>query len=174
MGIYLPGAGTLGCVVWPEAGIPCLLTPEVSLPILIHHMWVWDSSFCHLSMGHHISGLSLSPSLLFLWMNVASLNSWLSDVHLAQVSDGSGYYLFWSLVVVFFCSCVREQSVFTHASILTGSPNLCDLKKKLMMVFILESSLYDSTDHDIFAHYSVSSVRESAWHTAGNEEILVE
>ena len=33
-------------------------------------------------------------------MNVASLNSWLSDFHTVQFSDGSGYYLFGDLVVI--------------------------------------------------------------------------
>ena len=48
-----PSAGTLGCVVWPGAWI----APKVSLPIFIHHTWMWDPlyRYCHFSMTQAIS-----------------------------------------------------------------------------------------------------------------------
>ena len=58
--------------------------------------------------------LHISLSLLPIWMNVASLNPWFSDLHTFQFSDKSGWYLFCSHN--FCCSCVRRQGVFTYAS----------------------------------------------------------
>lgn len=42
-----------------------------------------------------------------------------------------------------------------------------------MTAFILDSLLYASTDHELFAHYSISRVRKGAWYMAGTEEIFV-
>ena len=44
--------------------------------------------------------VSMTPPHLLIWVNVASLNSWLSDFHTALFSHGSGWYLFWDLVVI--------------------------------------------------------------------------
>ena len=74
-GIYLPSTGTLGCAVWPW-GLDRSL-PRVSL--------ISFCRWCH-------STVSATLPLLPFWMNVASLNPWLSDFHTAQLSDGSGYY----------------------------------------------------------------------------------
>ena len=51
---------------------------------------------------HHTTCLPVSVTLPLLptWINVASLNPWLSDFHTALFSDGSGCYLFWNLVVI--------------------------------------------------------------------------
>ena len=107
MGTYLPGAATLGWVVWSGDGIP--------------HSWGIPSDFypphvdvgpcvprLHATLHLHISPplsaslhISVSPPLLPVWMNVASLNLWLSDFHTAQSSDNSGWYLFCSVVVIF-------------------------------------------------------------------------
>ena len=81
MGIYLPGAGTLSCVVWPGPRITCFqgVPPDFDPP--------------RVSVGLPVSPvppLSATPRLLaslpFLrlrppptWMMVASLNPWLSD-----------------------------------------------------------------------------------------------
>ena len=88
IGTYLPGTGTLGWGIW--VGLRSL-APEISLPIFIHHTWVWDCLFL----------LSVSPPLLPIWMNVTSLIPWLSDFLIAQFSDSSGWQLFCSLVVIF-------------------------------------------------------------------------
>ena len=66
MVIYLPNDGTLGCVVWPGAG---LIHSQGILPI------------------HSASATTTYPPifmilpLLPIWMNVVSLNPWLSDFH---------------------------------------------------------------------------------------------
>ena len=73
MGIYLPGIGTLDYVVWSGAmivgsqGIP----PNFYLP--------------HINVGPPILRLpvTLSPLLLPIWTNVASLNPWLLVFHTA-------------------------------------------------------------------------------------------
>ena len=77
MGIYLPGTGTLGYADWSGAGfagsqgiLPNFYPPHVNVgpPILppLH-------AIAHL---HHFT-------LLPVWVNVASLNPWLSDFHTA-------------------------------------------------------------------------------------------
>ena len=97
MGIYLSSAGNLSCVVWPGVQITCSqgAPPDFYLP--------------HLNMGLPIPLLQplcatpcvcTSLPLLPVWMNVASLNAWLSDFHTARFSDSSGCYLFWGLVVI--------------------------------------------------------------------------
>ena len=45
--------------------------------------------------------LSVSLSLLPIWVNATSLNPWLLDFHTARFSDESGLYLLCSLVVIF-------------------------------------------------------------------------
>ena len=77
-------------------------------------VWGWDHSLPRypsrfLSTTHECgtthSSTSLSHSmtlpLLPIWMNVASLNPWLSDFYTAGFSDNSGCYLFCSPVVIF-------------------------------------------------------------------------
>ena len=69
MGIYLAGAGTLGCVVWPGTGI----TPKVSFPILSTVR----------ECGTIGSTISVPVPLLPVRMNMASLYPWLSYFHTA-------------------------------------------------------------------------------------------
>ena len=96
VGDYLPGAGTLGCVVWPGAGIagsqgipPDFYLPRVnvglSIPLLLQ---------LPLHATLPLRPVSVTQPLLCIWMNVASLNPWLLDFHTARFSDGSGCYLF--------------------------------------------------------------------------------
>ena len=70
---------------WSGLGLGSL-APEVSLPIVIYHMWIRDCPFC-ISVP---LCLFLSVPLLPGWVNVASLNPWLLDFHSAHFSDGSG------------------------------------------------------------------------------------
>ena len=83
-GIYLSGAGTLGCVVWSGVGIahfqdiPPICSIATAAAAFLHHT-------THLL-------ISVTPPLLPVWMNVSSLNPWLSDFHTAPFSDGSGCY----------------------------------------------------------------------------------
>ena len=86
MGISLPGAGTLGCAVCPEAGIACsqgipssFYTSHVNVglpvpvPLLLLPLL---TTACLLTV-------SASLRLLPVWMNVAALNAWLADFHTA-------------------------------------------------------------------------------------------
>ena len=81
MGTYLPDTGTLAG--WSSVWLG-LLSPEVTLPIFIHYLWVWDCPFC-------FSTDSASLPLLLVWMNVTSLILWFLDVHTAWFSDNSGW-----------------------------------------------------------------------------------
>ena len=79
MGIYLPGTGTLGWVVWCGAGIP--RSQDITL-FYNHCTWVWDQLVQRLRV-------SASPPLLPVQMNVVSLIPSLSDSHTARFSDSS-------------------------------------------------------------------------------------
>ena len=76
-GVYLPGAGTLGCAVWPGVG-------------LTHSQGMFPDFYpSHVDGGPPLpipplpppplctTHLLTSPPLLPVWMNVASLNPWL-------------------------------------------------------------------------------------------------
>ena len=97
MGIYLPGAGTLGSVVQPGAGI----AHSQGIPLNFYPPYVNVGSSVPpplpLSAPPHLF-TSLTaftvPPLLLIWINVASLNPWLLDIHTALISDSSGCYLF--------------------------------------------------------------------------------
>ena len=88
------GAGTLGCVVWPGAGIACspgvssaFYWPQVNVgpPILLATTTASPQlSQCILS----------TPSLLPIWMNISCLNLWLLDFHTVRFSGSSGCILF--------------------------------------------------------------------------------
>ena len=77
------------------------------------------------SSSHHIAESSPpscpSPSLLPIWVNVASLSPWLSDFHTVLSSVSSGCFLFLNCCCPSF-GCARRHSVSTYASILAGSP----------------------------------------------------
>ena len=100
-----PGVG------WSGLGLGSL-APEVPLPVFIHHMWTWGHAF-HISTPLH--SFSISLPLVLAWVNVTSLNPWLSDFHTAWFSDDSQWYLFCSCN--FCCSCARRWGMFTYASI---------------------------------------------------------
>ena len=84
------------------------LTPEVSLLIFITTCEC--GTFCSFpdtsSLRHTLLcfctflPVSTNPPFLPIWMNVASLNPWLSDFHTAHFFDSSRCYLFWDLVVI--------------------------------------------------------------------------
>ena len=82
MWTYLAGTGTLGWVVWYEAGSPH--SWGIS-PIFIHHIWIWDHLF-HISVSP-----ILSPPLLCISKNVTSIIPWLLDFHTTWFSNDSGW-----------------------------------------------------------------------------------
>ena len=124
MGSELPGTGTLGWVAWSGAGIPCsrgifpyFYPPYVDVGPSFHvSMPLWTSPTLCASPC-----ISMSLLLLPVWMNVASLNSWLLDFYTARFSDESVWYLFYSLIVI-FVNGLRRRNMFTNISISTGSP----------------------------------------------------
>ena len=114
MGTHLPSSGTLGLVSGQWLGF---LTPEVSLPIYTHSMWIWDyahSASLHLS-GHiyittpltHLGECGFYKSLV-----------WWTSIQL-DFSDYFWWYFFCILVVIFSIVIQGgERCLFTCASIL--------------------------------------------------------
>ena len=70
-----------------------------------------------------------SPPLQSVWMNVSSLNPWLSDFHAVRVSGSSGCFCF-SIGCYPSFGCARKQSVSTYASILVRTSVFRVLKTK--------------------------------------------
>ena len=93
MGIYFPDAGTLGFVVWLGAGISH--SQGIPTDLFTTHKCGTICSTTATSQHHTVSPcISVTPPLLPIWMNVASLNPWLLDFHIAQCSDSHACYLF--------------------------------------------------------------------------------
>ena len=96
------GTGSLGCAVWPGAGIACSqgIPPDFYLPHMNVGLPVPQLPLPLCSTPHLLASVPISTTLPLLpaWVNVASLNPWLSDFHIIWFSDGSGCYLFWGLV----------------------------------------------------------------------------
>ena len=90
MGIYLLGGRTLGCVVWAvQFGLGLgLLVSKVSVPLAPPPLF------------HATLPLYPSPQLCLVWINVCSLNTWLSELPTALFSESSGFYWFWDMVVI--------------------------------------------------------------------------
>ena len=82
------------------------LAPKVSLSNFIPTRECAITHFTALLPLHTISCLlislpiSVTLPLLPVWVNVVSLNPWLSNFHTAWFSDSSGCYLFWDIVVI--------------------------------------------------------------------------
>ena len=72
--------------------------------------------------------ISVLPAV---WINVASLNPWLSDFHTAQFSDESGRYLFCSLVVIFAVVVHGGKAYLTEPP---SRPEVCQAVIKLVSV----------------------------------------
>ena len=68
MGIYLPGAGTLGCVAWPGAGTAC--SPVVPLGFYLPHVNIGPPVLLAAAASQPLCLGSLSLPLLPIWMNV--------------------------------------------------------------------------------------------------------
>ena len=102
MGIYFPGAGTLGCAVWPGAGIAHSqdIPPNLYPPHRYVGPPVPPSPICTTPCFCIPPPMPVTTPPPPVWMNVASLNPCLSDFYTALFSDGSGHYLFWGLVVI--------------------------------------------------------------------------
>ena len=106
----------LGLEPWAGVGLG-FLAPEVSLPIFIHHMWVWDCPFC-ISESLCVS-MSLSPPTCLDECDF--FNSLVAGLPHSLI-----FWWFWVTIVLqfscnFCCGCARRRAVFTYASILTGS-----------------------------------------------------
>ena len=76
----LPGAGTLGCMVWPGAGIagPQAIPPDFYPPRVNVGPSIPLPPEPPLCTTWLLCPVSATPPLPPIWMNVASLNPWLS------------------------------------------------------------------------------------------------
>ena len=134
-----PSAGTLGCVVWPEARIarspgipPDFYPPHINvgppipqLPPLPHCLHLATTT------PHPLRPGSLSSSLLPVWMNMASLNPSLSAFHTVWFSGSSGWFLFWGKLWSFSWLCKEVKHVYLCLHL--------DRKSNLI-IYILSSS----------------------------------
>ena len=99
-----------------ESGLGLGLLPsKVSLPIFIHHMWIWDHLF-----GTPCSGSPSTPSSLFGWCGL--FVSLVVGLPYSLMLGSSGFCF--EVSCDSSCGCVRRQSVSPHATILTGSPTV--------------------------------------------------
>ena len=76
--LYFPGAGTLGCVVWPGAGIT--RSPGILPSFCLSHVNAGLPLPCCQGTMFSLPWLPVS-SLLPIWLNKASLNHSLLDFH---------------------------------------------------------------------------------------------
>ena len=109
METYLPGTGTLGWGTCWGAGTS--LSRGIPPKFFIHHTCVWDQPIPHLC-------ISTPPTSLDA---CGFFNSIVVGLPLNSVCDGSVWWLFYSLVVI-WCGCVKRQAIFTYTSLLTRSP----------------------------------------------------
>ena len=127
MEIYLPSAGTLGCMVWPGAGVapsqgipPNFYLPHANAgqPVLLL------PPLCTTPCLQASPPVAVSMSLLLLpsWMSVASLNCWFSDFHTVQLSDCTGWCLFRGLVVILSVWHEEVKHVFLYLHLDQKSP----------------------------------------------------
>ena len=106
--IYLLGTGTLGCTVWPGAGI----THSQGIPPDFYSLYV-NAGLpvpIPLPLPPLHTTLYLLTSLPSLWVSAPPTHldecgffkSLVVDFHTVQSADSSGCYLFWDLVVILF------------------------------------------------------------------------
>ena len=93
--VLFPHIGTLGCVV--------CLAPYLFFPVYLHTNGGppnLPTAALPTPVTSRCVGMCLvclrcwSPPLFPVWMNVYSLTPWLSDFHIVQYSDSSGYFCF--------------------------------------------------------------------------------
>ena len=135
----LLGAGILACVVWPGAGLACSqdtptqflsTTHECGNTILPPHCL----SVLHCMFIPYPS--STTSSLLPIWLNVSSLNPWLSDFHIVQYSGSAGCFLF-EVNCNSSCGYARRQSMSTYTSMFSGSESFAYFLIALFVFLVL-------------------------------------
>ena len=137
MRLHLPSSGSLGCIIWPVAGIACSEgIPPNFYPACVNvgtaHLPLLPPPLC--TTPHPVRPGSITPSLPSIWMHVASFNPWWSDSHTIQLSGRCGCFCF-EVSSDPSCSCVRMWSKSTYAFILTRSPSNSILKGSIYIVF---------------------------------------
>ena len=121
MGICLPSAEPWAVRSGLWLG---LLTPKVSLPVFIHHTWMWDHPFCShfcLSVPHHVSAPLHHVSVtLPLPTHLDKCGYFYSLV--VRLPYSSIFWWFLLFVLTYSCNslygCVRKLSMSTYAFIL--------------------------------------------------------
>lgn len=107
--IYFPSDGILGCMLWPGAGTACspVVPPRVYLPHVNVELPILPASTTTTSPHLTAPLCHGCPSLPFrpIWMDVSSLDAWLSDFHTIGFSGNSSCFLFldWLLPVLWLC-----------------------------------------------------------------------
>ena len=119
--------GTRALQVWPGAHSPGIL--NVGQPALLAAATA-SAPPCHYHTTSSLPQLSTLP-FLPVWMNVSSLNPWLSDFHTSWFSGSSGCFLFWGSCNASY-GYARRQSMSPYVFILPGSP-LCELVYSLFL-----------------------------------------
>ena len=135
-----PRAGTLGCTVYiiPQLFLPVYAHAKVGLPsppAATLPCPVLQPLPCQEWSPHSC----LSLPLLQVWMNVSSLNPWLSNFHTVWFFVSSGCFLFLNLPLSFFWLCKEAHCVYLH--------------------------LHRSWHKHLFSTYIVSFIEPSAWYT---------
>ena len=96
---YLPGTGTLGWGFRVGLGTSLQRYPS---QIFIHHTWVWDQPVPHLL-------ISVSPTTLD---GCCFFTSIVVGLPFNSISDGSEWWLFYSLVVILMWLCEKVSCIY--------------------------------------------------------------
>ena len=135
MRLYFPSSGTLGCSVWPGAGIshspgvpPGFYVPHVNVGLPVP----WATTTASLQPPHYCNTTSTPPQLCPSCMNTR-LDEYLFFKSLVVRPPYSS--IFWQFWLFFKVSCdpsygcARRQSMSTYTSILARGPNSCLILK---------------------------------------------
>ena len=124
----------LGGLMWLEP-----LTPEIFLPIFIHHMWVWDQPIMCLHPFYQSR-----CALLF--------NSVVVGLPFSSISGGSEWWLFYSLVVILMWFCEEASCVYLHLQFDQKSPWHCSEYLQELMWVTLTTVLRVRCCYDYYSH----------------------
>ena len=127
MGTSLPVTGTLRWGALCGAGKPCssgVIPPaQIPLRIFICHMWVWDQLIPHLQSSYQSQCSFFFKSLVVVLLFL-------------QISGGSEWCFFCSLVVILMWLWNDVSSAFTYTTLLTGSQRGASMFKCCLFLYL--------------------------------------